>query len=251
MALKRIPYTRLEPLLRECLSKSEDQKTLALMHRLRPARDRRYLTPGELEAVCRWKSARAIQRIRANTPWKVRSATLRALATRSERQRLEVLRTLQGVSVPMASAILTLLDPRRYGVIDIRVWQLLYKLGVVEQKPGGTGFNFDNWYRFLMIVRYFSRRLSVTARAIERTLFIVHRKYQKDRLYASGPHPPRGKPRHRAGARSRGEGSRLLALPCLGVWGARRFRVGGRRSARLSDPSRGAGPRRGRAAGAR
>jgi hypothetical protein len=133
MALKRIPYTRLEPLLRECLSKTEDKKTLALVQKLRPARRRRYLTPGELEAVCQWKSARAIRHIRANSPWKVRSATQRAMATRSERQRPEVLRTLQGVSVPMASAILTLLDPRRYGVIDIRVWQLLYKLGVVAR----------------------------------------------------------------------------------------------------------------------
>lgn len=199
MALKPIPYRRLEPLLRECLSRSEDETTRALMRRLRPARGRRYLTPGELEAVCRWKSARAIRHIRANPPRKVRSATLQAFATRSERQRLEVLRTLKGVSVPMASAILTLLDPRRYGVIDIRVWQLLHKLGVVRQNPGGTGFTFNNWYRFLVIVRHFSRKLSVKARDIERTLFIVHRKYQKDRLYASGRQPRRGKPRHRAG----------------------------------------------------
>jgi hypothetical protein len=201
MALKRIPYTRLEPLLRECLSKTEDKKTLALVQKLRPARRRRYLTPGELEAVCQWKSARAIRHIRANSPWKVRSATQRALATRSERQRLEVLRTLQGVSVPMASAILTLLDPRRYGVIDIRVWQLLYKLGVVAQKPSGTGFNFNNWYRFLIIMRYFARKLDANARDIERTLFIVHRKYQEGRLYAFVGHRPSNKPLQRIGAR--------------------------------------------------
>jgi hypothetical protein len=86
----------------------------------------------------------------------------------------------------MASAILTLLDPRRYGVLDIRVWQLLYNVGVVEQNPGGTGFNADHWSRFLAVVRHFARKLEVTARDIERTLFVVHRRYQKDRLYASG-----------------------------------------------------------------
>jgi len=201
MALKQIPYTRLEPLLRDCLSRSEDKGTLALVQKLRPARRRRYLTPGELEAVCRWKSARAIRHIRANSRWRVRSATHRALATRSERQWLEVLRTLQGVSVPMASAILTLLDPRRYGVIDIRVWQLLYKLGVVGQKPSGTGFNFNNWYRFLTIMRYFARKLDVNARDIERTLFVVHRKYQEGRLYGFVGHRPSNKPLQRTGAR--------------------------------------------------
>jgi hypothetical protein len=101
----------------------------------------------------------------------------------------------------MASAILTLLDPRRYGVIDIRVWQLLYKLGVVAQKPSGTGFNFNNWYRFLMIVRYFARKLRVNARDIERTLFVVHREYQKGRLYAFADHRPSNKPLQRTGAR--------------------------------------------------
>jgi len=201
MALKQIPYTRLEPLLRDCLSRSEDKGTLALVQKLRPARRRRYLTPGELEAVCRWKSARAIRHIRANSPWRVRSTTRRALTTHSERQKLELLRTLHGVSVPMASAILTLLDPRRYGVIDIRVWQLLYKLGVVAQKPSGTGFNFNNWYRFLMIVRHFSRKLGVTARDIERTLFVVHREYQRGRLYAFADQRPSNKPLQRTGAR--------------------------------------------------
>jgi hypothetical protein len=39
----------------------------------------------------------------------------------------------KGVSVPMASALLTLLDPKRYGVIDIRVWQLLHRMGTSEE----------------------------------------------------------------------------------------------------------------------
>lgn len=183
MALKPIPYRNLGMLLRGNLSKSEDQKTLRLMEQLRPARGRGYLTPRELEAVCLWKSARAIQHIRANSARRIRSATRQALATRSERNRLAALRSLKGVSVPMASAILTLLNPRRYGVVDIRVWQMLYKLGTVTQKPSGVGFTFKNWSRFLMVLRYFSRTLKVNARDVERTLFAVHREYQKGRLY--------------------------------------------------------------------
>jgi hypothetical protein len=193
MPLNPIPHTRLEPLLREYLSRREDETTLALMQALRRARARRYLTPAELEAVCRWKSARAIHHIRANGPARIRSATLRALATRSERRRLEALRTLRGVSVPMASAILTLLDPRRYGVLDIRVWQLLHKLGVVARNPAGTGFSADNWCAFLAIVRRFARKLDVKARDVERTLFFVHQRYQKDRLYADRRRSRRGK----------------------------------------------------------
>jgi hypothetical protein len=184
MPLKPLPHAGLDRLLRAYLCSREDEGTLALMRRLRPARRRRYLTSAELEAVCRWKSARAIHHIRANTAGQVRSATRQALGTRRERQRLEALRALHGVSVPMASAILTLLDPRRYGVLDIRVWQLLYHLGVVGRKPGGSGFDFDDWSRFLAVVRRYSLKLGVKARDIERTLFIVHREHQQGRLYA-------------------------------------------------------------------
>ena len=83
----------------------------------------------------------------------------------------------------MASSLLMLVDPQRYGVIDIRVWQLLHKLGTVRKNPGGVAFSFRNWYQFLKIVRHFARKFGVTARDVERTLFLVHKQYQAGRLY--------------------------------------------------------------------
>src|SRR5262245_53025024 len=129
MALKKLPFRNVNVVLKHYPSTEEDVKTVALIRELRNARLRGYLTRAELEKVCRWKSPRAIRLISHNSVARVRGATRRALATRSERLRLEALRTLDGVSVPMASAILTLLDPHRYGVIDIRVWQLLRSRG--------------------------------------------------------------------------------------------------------------------------
>src|SRR5215813_992417 len=182
MALKKLPFRNVSVLLKHYLSTEEDVKTVALIRELRNARLRGYLTRAELEKVCRWKP-RAIRLIRHNSVARVRGATRRALATRSERLRLEALWMLDGVSVPMASAILTLLDPHRYGVIDIRIWQLLYALGEVTKKSSGVGFNFDNWYQFLMKLRYFAKRLCVGARDIERSLFFAHQANQKGTLY--------------------------------------------------------------------
>jgi hypothetical protein len=76
-----------------------------------------------------------------------------------------------------------LTNPNRYGVIDIRVWQLLYKMGTVNTNADGVDFNFKQWYRFLKIIRHFAKKYRVDARDIERTLFKVHSKYQKGRLY--------------------------------------------------------------------
>ena len=106
------------------------------------------------------------------------------LATRSEQRRLELLTGLRGVSVPTASAILTLVDPRRYGVLDIRAWQLLWRLGTVRRKPAGRGFGPDDWLEYLGEIRRHARRLGVRARAVELTLFLCHRRLQKGRLYA-------------------------------------------------------------------
>lgn len=183
MALKPLPYRAAAPLVRKFLSLEEGAKTSALILELRVARRRGYLQPEELEAVCRWKSSRAIRHIRANSPTAIRAATKTALSTRSERKRLEALTTLQGVSVPMASAVLMLLDPKRYGVIDIRVWELLHNLGTVTKNSRAVGFSFQNWYQFLMIIRHFAKLHGCKARDIGRALFSAHKKYQDGQLY--------------------------------------------------------------------
>jgi hypothetical protein len=174
---------RLEPLIRRHLSTEEDEGTARLCRELRAARKRGYLRRSELEAVCRWKSPRAIHHVRANTGNQVRAATGRALRTRNEERRIEALLQLKGVSVPMASAVLTLVNPRRYGVIDIRVWQLLHEHGAVTRNSEGVGLSSNNWQQFLAVIRRFARKLRVKARDVERTLFDAHRARQKGRLY--------------------------------------------------------------------
>jgi len=185
MALRELPYRTLRPLIRDHLSRVEDAETAALIERFRAARRRGYLTKGELMAACRWKSPRSIGRVRLNSPRRIRAATSVALTGKNERDRIQALTELQGVSVPSASAILTLLDPVRYGVIDIRVWQLLHRLGLVDGNPGGTGLTHANWDQFLTLVRRYAAMFRVPARDVERTLFLIHREYQEARLYRS------------------------------------------------------------------
>jgi hypothetical protein len=93
------------------------------------------------------------------------------------------LTALHGVSVPVASAILTLIDPRRYGVLDIRVWQLLHALGAVDRRPAGRGFDAADWERYLACLRPHATRLGASVRLVEYTLFHCHRRFQVGRLY--------------------------------------------------------------------
>ena len=183
MALGTLPSCSLEDLIADNLSRVEDEGTLALISSLRAARRRGYLTKVELVAACRWKSARTAGRVRLNRPRSIRVATSAALKGRSELDRVQALTALQGVSIPTASAILTLLNPKRYGVIDIRVWQLLHRLGMVEGNAHGTNLTHAHWLGFLGVVRRYAATFRLPARDIERTLFVIHRRYQERTLY--------------------------------------------------------------------
>ncbi len=105
------------------------------------------------------------------------------MATKFEKRKIDLLIKLKGVQIPTASAILTLIDPNNYGVIDIRVWQVLYLYGSVKTNPDGVGFNFSNWYNYLVKLRYYAKKFKVKARNIERTLFLYHKKIQEGNLY--------------------------------------------------------------------
>jgi hypothetical protein len=183
MALRKLPYKRLQHLIGVHLSTKEWSPTQKVIDELSISKKRGYLTKPELIKVCRWKSPRAIKHIKRNRVETIKKVTKAAFATRSEQKKLSFLTSLSGVSVPMASSILMLTNPKRYGVIDIRVWQLLYEMGTVKTNADGMGFDFKQWYRYLMVLRYFARMYKVGARDIERTLFRVHSLYQKGTLY--------------------------------------------------------------------
>lgn len=180
-----LKYESLGKLLDDRLLRKEHPETAELIKMLKHVRKAKCLSKPELEDICRWKSPRAIRWIRQNTSAKIRHVTKKAFTTRSEEEKIRHLTSLKGVGIPMASAILMLTGPQRYGVIDIRVWKLLYSLGSVTENSSGTGFTFNNWHDYLRILRPHSKRLGVSVRAVEYTLFKYHQEIQDGRLYHS------------------------------------------------------------------
>ncbi len=185
MPIKELPYDTLESLIVNYLSTEEWENTLQLIKKLQPAKKRRWLTKGELIEVCYWKSPRVIRHIKSNRADTVRKITENAFKSRSEQVKILELTKLKGVSLPMASSILMLTNPKRYGVIDIRVWEVMFHIGTMKTNSNGVNFNFKQWYRYLVILRHFADKLNVSARDIERTLFLIHKKHQDGLLYGN------------------------------------------------------------------
>jgi len=189
----RLKYKSLATLLDERLLREEHADTAERIKSLMHVQKAKCLTKSELADICRWKSSRAMRWIRQNTSAKIKHVTREAFTARSEREKINHLTSLKGVGIPMASAILMLTCPQRYGVLDIRVWRVLYALGSVRKNPRGTGFNFGNWYNYLCILRHHAKRLGVTVRAVEYTLFKYHQEIQVGRLYETMPKPKTSK----------------------------------------------------------
>jgi hypothetical protein len=165
---------------------AEDPKFTALTQRLRPAYGRKYLTKGDLAAVCKWKSQRVLPLILKNNHHQIRKFTAEALAARVERARIKALIRLHGVSIPMASSILTALNSERYGVIDIRVWRLLHEHKLVTSRPRGTHLTLSDWEEFLAVIRSCATALSMPARSVEHTLYLIHQNRATEPLYNEG-----------------------------------------------------------------
>jgi len=183
MGLRKLKYSSLGDLLDHEPISEEDPETAGMVLRLRHVRRDKAVTRGEFLEICSWKSPRSIRHCRRNSAKRVKSVIRQVLAAPGEKKRLELLTSLHGVSVPTASAILTLTNPRRYGVLDIRVWQLLFRLGSVNHKRGGQGFRFHDWEEYLNILRHQAKRLSVPVRLVELSLFKYHQDHQRGRLY--------------------------------------------------------------------
>jgi hypothetical protein len=83
-------------------------------------------TLANLEAIVRWKSERVVHYLIGNSNEKIRRVlAVAAAADASTETAVTALLELQGVDIPVASAILAAIYPERYTVLDFRALEAL------------------------------------------------------------------------------------------------------------------------------
>jgi hypothetical protein len=128
----------------------------------------------ELRTIFEWKTrGRGRSRLDKNTPEEVEDALRLALAARTERSAISVLKGLAGVDVPVASAIMTAIDPKRYTILDFRA---LFSLGV-ERTFTSVGF----YLSYLAACRRIAKSVRVDLRTLDRALWQYSKENQKPR----------------------------------------------------------------------
>lgn len=130
----------------------------------RTARKRGYLTKNELIQFFDWKTGgRGRSRCLKNTRAYVKEVTRTSFSTSNARLQIEVLALLDGVDLRVASAILHLVFPRKYPIMDYRA---LWSLGIKKPK-----YNFELWDSYCNYCKKTAQENHVGLRTLDRALW--------------------------------------------------------------------------------
>ena len=102
-------------------------------------RKRGYLLKKEFVSIGNWKAERQKSRYESNTDEDVRNIT-KEMFEAADRDKVKILDHFEGVGIPVASAILTIVYPKEYCIIDYRTWRTLLWLRALAAKTFFTSF---------------------------------------------------------------------------------------------------------------
>ena len=148
------------PRLAKSYQYQQDDEALAAGDRIRSGDYER----SNIKTIFDWKTGgRGKSRLQRNSDEEIADALRLAVSAKTERAAIAVLLGLQGVLVPVASAILTAIDPKRYTVIDFRALEAL------GSKSKDRSVNF--YLAYLTHCRQLAKAHKVALRDLDRALW--------------------------------------------------------------------------------
>jgi hypothetical protein len=166
--------------LRRSADDYDDAENLkAAFVKLRAERVQMFLTGQEFDEILHWKLRGQYGRQRAlrtaNTEEVIRTVTQAAFSVSHAdadyllELRVGILCVLKGVAVPVASAILALVFPDQYAVIDFRNWRQVFD-------DRRTAFSISDYKRYMMEIRKLSRELSWPVQEVDLAIWEYDRR---------------------------------------------------------------------------
>jgi ATP adenylyltransferase len=155
---------------------SETDRLKVLLASLRRDRKPFYLTSVELEPILRWKLrgqySRTAKHRATNSEEDIRAITQSAFAIvnsdkeEEARLRLEKLQELGGIGIGVASAILSLVHPSEYVVIDPFGWWAIYR-----EDRSDKGFTISQYLRYRAAAAKIASSLGWTVQEVDHALW--------------------------------------------------------------------------------
>lgn len=158
---------------------AEDAHLMSDLAALRNARKPFYLTHEELERILKWKLraqyGRQLKQRALNDNKTIQTITRAAFEIQHPDKgyetelRLNLLRSIRGVEVPVASAVLSLCFPEEYAVIDYRGWEALFGK---KTNP----YTVKDYIRYVNVVRELANNYQVTVKDMDTAIWQMHKR---------------------------------------------------------------------------
>ncbi len=159
---------------------SGTERLKAKFAQLRAERRPFFLTKTEFDEILKWKLRQQYGRQRhlrqKNTDELVRAVTGLALTITHDdkdyelKLRVDILSALRGVGVPVASAVLALVYPDEYAVIDFRGWRQVFD----EER---TSFGVSHYKQYLQEMRRLSQELGWPVQEVDLAVWEYDRRH--------------------------------------------------------------------------
>ena len=170
--------SNLKPYIQRYDSEAKDYKEFDDM--VANFRNKTFLTKSELLRIAKWKLRRVWfpkhrKEIESNPDSIIEKTTQRAIKEADDKKRIEILTALNGIGIPVASSVLTVLYPKEYAVFDINGWYALYD----EEKKS---FSLEDFIRYTQDVRGICKNQDLTAREVDKGIFVLGRDKRNNRF---------------------------------------------------------------------
>jgi thermostable 8-oxoguanine DNA glycosylase len=191
-AMKDFDFENKEQILSLIARANDSQETIDLISYFETIKNNRvplYLDEIDFEKILKWKLRKQYYRQEKqrllNTNDLIKKITKTAFEIEHLNKdyeielKLKLLTSLKGVGIPIASAILTLIFPNKYAVIDFRIWRQLNK------KPK-ISYTIGDYLRYLKHVKQLSEKYNLSTQQIDMAIWqldIEKNKKNERRLY--------------------------------------------------------------------
>ena len=131
------------------------------------------LIPFDFFAIVIWKSSRVKTRVKKgldDAGRTVRTLMNDVAKARRPEDKVRLLTQLDGIGIPVASAILAVCYPSRFTVLDHRAWETLADCDL-EGLPGATPTTPESYVRYCEACARFAAREGVSLRDLDRDLW--------------------------------------------------------------------------------
>ena len=156
----RFPESKIHQWAERYESGSTEAYFIEIRHKVQ---EQGYLDKELLKRVARWKSPRRAGLIEKNDDDYIRDITSWSFSATSERARIRVLRLLDGVGWPTASAILHFFHKDPYPILDFRA---LWSVGLEDYR-----YSSSFWSDYTHFCRNIASRNQIDMRTLDKALW--------------------------------------------------------------------------------